>query len=112
MLVTVTNTSGATINDPQVAEDGVGLPGGVHPEEATHRNSPLPYPFAHIGSMANAAALQLPMHPADWNHKSVPSVAQTPGNMWNMLVAAGTVTMATAAQTDSASQEEVFLGVV
>ena len=112
MLVTVTNTSGATINDPQVAEDGIGLPGGEHPEEATHRNSPLPHPFGHIGSLLDTVSLQLPMHPADWNHKSVPSIAMTPGNKWNLLVNAGTVTMATAAQADNTDQEEEYLGAV
>jgi hypothetical protein len=112
MLVTVTNTAGRDINVAQVGEDGIAFSGGEHPEEATHRSDPLPYPFSHIGTLASAGALQLPMHPADWRHKSVPSRAQFPWNQWNQLVQAGVVTVATAAQTDNVNVEEEYLGVV
>lgn len=112
MLVTVTNTAGRDINVAQVGEDGIAASGGEHPEEATHRSDPLPYPFSHIGTLASAAAKQLPMHPSDWSRKSVPSASQFPWNKWNVLVNAGIVTMATAAQTDSVDNEEAFLAVV
>ncbi len=112
MLVTVTNTAGRDINVAQVGEDGIAFSGGEHPEEATHRSDPLPYPFSHIGTLADSAALQLPMHPADWRHKSAPSRAQFPWTQWTALVQAGIVTMATAAQTDNTNQEEEYIDAI
>lgn len=109
MLVTVTNTAGRAINVAQVGEDGVAASGGEHPEEATHRSDPLPWPFSHIGSLADSGTKQLPVHPSDWTRKSCPSVAQFPWNKWNVLVNAGIVTLATAAQTDAVDQEELFI---
>jgi hypothetical protein len=56
MLVTVTNTSGGTINNLITGGSGVSSDavGGS-------KNTPLPYPFGHIGSLANGANKQLPM---------------------------------------------------
>lgn len=107
MLVTVTNTSGGTINTP--ASGGYGI--SADAVGGTISN-PLPYPFAHIGPMASAgptATKQLPMHPADWHRKSVPWVPQDPATEWNQLVQAGKVTLAVADQAGVRDSEEKYL---
>jgi hypothetical protein len=103
MLVTVTNTSGGTINNLITGGSGVSSDavGGS-------KNTPLPYPFGHIGSLANGANKQLPMHPADWRYKSVPWLPMEPATEWNQLVQAGKVTMAFADQASVKDQEEAY----
>lgn len=120
MLITVTNTTGAsdvpsrTINAVALGEDGVALPGGNHPEEATHRTDPLPYPFAHVGPILDtAAAPVLPMHPRDWRYSRSQMMRGTPvSEQWNLLVQAGTVTFGIAAQADLRDTEELFVAAV
>ena len=112
MIVTVTNTSGGDINDPAVGEDGVSLPGGNHPEEASHRNNPLPFPFAHIGTLADSATSVLGMRPTDWDRQTR-TEALSPAAKWSMLVQAGTVTMAHASEGgDLRDPYEDFLATV
>ena len=112
-LVTVTNTSGRTINVPAVGEDGISLGGGNHPAEATHRSDPLPYPFGHIGTLADAAAKQLPMQPSDFRYSRSQAIFNHGiENQWNLLVQAGIVTFAVAAQADNRDVEELFLGTI
>jgi hypothetical protein len=103
MLVTVTNTSGVTINNPITGGFGVS-PDAV----GGSKSFPLPYPFGHLPPMLNGASKQLPMHPADWHRKSVPWLPQSPATEWNQLVQAGVVTMATALQSGVRDQEEKF----
>lgn len=120
MLITVTNTTGAdnppsrSINVPAVGEDGVALPGGNHPEEATHRTDPLPYPFAHIGSLADTvASITLPMHPRDWRYsRSQMARGTSVSDAWQLLVNAGTVTFGIAAQADRRDTEELYAAAV
>ena len=107
MVVTVTNTSGGVINDAAVAEDGVSLPGGNHPEEASHRNNPLPFPFAHIGSLADTITSVFGMRPSDWDRQTR-TEALAPSVKWSMLVQAGTVTMANAAEASLIDPSETF----
>lgn len=104
MLVTVTNTSGGTINTPTTGGSGVSADavGGTI-------SNPLPFPFAHIGPLANSGTKQLPMHPGDWHHKSVPWLPQAPVTEWNLLVAAGKVTLAVADQSGVKDNEELYL---
>lgn len=103
MLVTVTNTSGGTINNLITGGAGVSADavGGS-------KNKPLPYPFGHIGSLAAAGTKQLPMHPADWRYKAVPGLTFEPATEWNQLVQAGVVTLTIADQTTVADSEEKY----
>lgn len=120
MLVTVENQLATAINDPAVGEDGVAVGGGNHPEETTHRNNPLPYPFGrYVGTLeANGGAdsIQLPMHEADFRQNSLAGLGSSQmarglpvRDQWNQLVQAGTVTFTVADQTDDQDVEEDFL---
>ena len=108
MLVTVTNTSGHSINYAAVGEDGVALPGGNHPEEATHRVYPLPYPFGHIGTLINGGTKQLAMHPRDWTYSRSQMRGMAVSERWNQLVNAGVVTLTVGAQANRRDQEELY----
>lgn len=104
MLVTVTNVTTAAINNlitggSGVSSDAVG--GSV--------NRPLPYPFAHIGSLAASGTKQLPMHPADWRRKAVPWVPLEPAAEWQQLVQAKVVTLTIGAQSGVVDSEENFI---
>jgi hypothetical protein len=113
MLVTVTNASATiAINSPVTGEDGVALPGGNHPSEATHRSNPLPYPFDLIGELAASGTKQLPMQPQDWRYsrsqmRGVPVEVQ-----WSQMVQAGVVTLAVAAQANVRDSEEIYIAAV
>jgi hypothetical protein len=107
VLVTVTNVSASPINAPITGGYGVS-PDAV----GGSKSFPLPFPFGHIGSLAASASKQLPMHPGDWHHKSVPWLPQSPATEWNQLVAAGIVTVAVALQAGVADNEEKFQIVV
>ena len=109
MVVTVTNTSGATINTLALAEDGVSTGGS--------RENPLPYPFGHIGDLANAGTSVLPVHSADFRNGAGAGNAQMGRGLpmregWNLLVQAGTVTFAAAAQADAVDVEDVSFGTI
>ena len=108
MLVTVTNTSGFDMNDLDTYTSGSGTATVV--AKGGQRKNPLPYPFGHIGKLANAGTKQLPMHPRDWRYKSVPWISMEPGEEWNNLVTAGKVTLTFASQATRNDQEELFLG--
>jgi len=113
MLVTVENQLAVSINDPAVGEDGVALPGGNHPEEATHRTYPLPYPFDLVGVLTENGgsrdSVQLPMHHRDWRYSRSQMARGMPvSEKWNQLVQAGVVTMAYAAQTTLRDEEDLF----
>jgi len=113
MLVTITNTAGRSINVPAVGEDGVALGGGNHPEETTHRTDPLPYPFAHIGTLAASATKQLPMQPSDFRYNRGEAVmAKGVQQQWNGLVQRGVVTFAVAAQSTNQDVESLFIGTI
>ena len=103
MLVTVTNTSGGTINN--LITGGSGLSSDA---VGGSKNKPLPYPFGHIGSLANGGTKQLPMHPADWHYKSVPWLPMEPATEWNQLVQAGVVTLTVADQAGVKDSEELY----
>lgn len=124
MLVTVENQLTVPINDPAVAEDGVAVGGGNHPEETTHRNNALPYPFGrYVGTLDEnggaADSIQLPMHQSDFRVNSTVGMGSSQmarglpvRDQWNQMVQAGTVTFAVAAQTDDQDVEELFLGTI
>lgn len=118
MLVTVENQLAEEINVPAVGEDGVALPGGNHPEEATHRVHPLPHPFGpFVGTLdANGGAgdsVQLPVHPQDFRYSRSQMARGVPvSEAWNQLVQGGVVTFAVAAQADVRDVEELFVNQV
>lgn len=113
MLVTVTNTAGRSINVPAVGEDGVALPGGNHPEEATHRTDPLPYPFDQVGTILAAGSIQRPMHPRDWRYSRSQMARGLPiSEKWNQIVQAGVATLVVAAQANRRDSEELFVNAV
>jgi len=108
MIVTMTNVSGRAINVPAVGEDGVSLPGGNHPEEATHRTDPLPYPFAHVGEVAIAGTSILPMHHRDWRYSRSQMRGMPMSEKWQMMVQDGVVTLGYAAEVDLRDEEDLF----
>ncbi len=123
MLVTVENQLDIAINDPALAEDGVAVGGGNHPEETTHRNNALPYPFGrYVGTLAangGADSIQLPMHAADFGQNTTVGMGSSQmarglpvRAQWNQMVQAGIVTFAVASQSDEQDVEEVFLAAV
>lgn len=101
MLVTVTNTSGGTLNALDSYADATG---GA-------RKDPLPYPFGHIGSLANAASKQLPMHPKDLFHNPSAGHLDTllPSEQFNQLVKANKITFAVADQAGVTATDELFM---
>lgn len=112
MLVTITNTSGAAINGLDTFTSG-----GVGPAAIVatggQRRKPLPFPFGHVGELAAAAAVQLPMHPRDFRFKSVMNAdGFDAGEEWQQLIQNGTVTFAQAAETGRRDAEELFMNAV
>jgi len=116
MLVTVTNQLAVPINDPAVGEDGVSLPGGNHPSEATHRNYPLPYPFDLVGVLTENGgardAVTLPMQPQDFRYSRSQMRGLPVEAKWSQIVQAGIVTMAVGAQANVRDPEELFIAAV
>lgn len=110
MLVTVTNTSGRTINALDAITGGTG-PAAVY-ATGGNRTDPLPYPFGHIGPLANSATKQLPMQARDWRYKSVPWLPMEPSKEWQQLVQAGIVTLAVATEANERDQEDIFIDAV
>lgn len=96
MLVTITNTSGVTLNDLDSYSLGSGVSGGSAVGGA--RRYPLPYPFGHIGALAAAGSKQLPMRQRDWTYKAVPWLPMVPAEEWQTMVQAGQVTLAIAVE--------------
>jgi len=117
MIITVTNQLAVEINKPEVGEDGVALPGGNHPEEATHRSNPLPYPAGpYVGTLdANGGAndaVDIAMNPRDWRYSRSQMRGLPVSEQWNQIVQAGVVTFAIAAQTDVRDVEELYVAAV
>jgi len=113
MIVTVTNQLAEQINVPAVGEDGVALPGGNHPSEATHRVYPLPYPADMVGVLTENGgardAVDIAMHHRDWRYSRSQMARGLPvSEEWQQLVQAGVVTLAYAAQTDLRDEEDLF----
>jgi hypothetical protein len=109
MIITITNVSGHSINYPAVGEDGASLPGGNHPEEATHRYYPLPHPFSHVGTIVNGGTKVLGMHPRDWRYSRSEMKRGLPvSERWGQLVQAKIVTIGLGAQANRRDSEELF----
>jgi len=101
MLMTVQNISGRTINkldDTYYFVVGSGGPASLNATSDGHRKDPLPYPFAHIGQLANLATKQLPLHERDMRNKSSQPGPLQASEEWNQLVQAGVVALTLAAQ--------------
>jgi len=110
VLLTVTNDSGRTINGLDSITGGTGSSALLATGGA--RKDPLPYPFGHIGELADAASKQLPMHVRDWRYKSVPWLPQEPSIEWQQLVQAGVVSLAVASETNQVDEENIFVNAV
>lgn len=111
----VTNTVGLPSRTINVLDTYATLGSGVSVLTATggQRKDGLPYPFAHIGTLAAAATKQLPMHPRDWRHRDVAvGSPQDAGEEWQVLVNAGTVSLTFAAQTGRRDSEELYVTAV
>lgn len=119
MLATITNTSGAAMNAPDTFTSGVFGPSQVV-AVGGNRTNPLPAPFNTIGSLANGATKQLPMHPRDWRYKAVPWLPHEAGEDFRVLLQAGKITLAFAAEVPTmgappggrTDPEELFFDVV
>jgi hypothetical protein len=108
-LLTVENQLAEAINVPDELTGGVGVAALLATGGA--KSNPLPFPFSHVELAANGDSgdsLQLPINPGDMRHKAVPWLSHEPREEWNMLVAAGTVTMAFATQADAVDAEELM----
>jgi len=111
MLVTVENQQATAMNQLGTEDHGVGTARTL--ATGGGRVDPLPFPFNHVvllenGAAGGADAKQLAMHQGDWNHKQVPWLTHAPREEWNMLVQAGKVTLAFAAETGVTDSEELF----
>jgi hypothetical protein len=113
MLVTIANISGVALNalDSIDTAAAYGNNSSVAGLVATGGGvvKPLPYPFAHIGTLAIGASKQLPMNPRDWTYRSVPWIPTVPAQDWLVLVQKGWVTVTTAAEATSVDPEELFV---
>jgi len=109
MLMTVTNTSGRTINAADQISAGSG-PSGIL---ATGGNvtDPLPYPFSLSGSLADTVGRQLPMRNRDWRYQRSAYMPEC-SIQWQQLVQAGVVTMAVASETGNLDEEELYVNAV
>lgn len=110
MLVTVTNTSGGDLNKLDEITGGVGTSALL--AVGGSRKDPLPYPFGHIGTLANNGSRQLPMHARDWRYKSVPWLPQEPSIEWQTMVQAGKVTLGVVTETNETNEEDIFIDAV
>jgi hypothetical protein len=107
MVVTITNTSGGDLNKLDEITGGVGTAALLAVGGA--RKDPLPYPFGHIGTLADSATSILAMHARDWRYKSVPWLPQEPSIEWQQLVQAGKITMSQAVETNDVDLEDIWL---
>ena len=65
-----------------------------------------------MGTLAALGTKQLPMRVADWRYKAVPSLTFEPATEWNMMIQAGQVTLAVAAEAISRDGEDKFVAAV
>lgn len=113
MIVTVTNTSGGDLNKLDELDLGPGVSGGT--AVGGQIADPLPYPFRHIGTLADSGTSALPMRERDFTHKAVPWLPMQPAQEWQTLIQAGKVTFAIAAESILAATqdaEEDYIGTV
>lgn len=98
--VTVTNQQATSMN---ALDEYSGGGSGTSALTATGgaRKDPLPHPFSHVvlgpnGSATDDSTQQV--HPRDWRHKGFAGHGpHEAGELWNMLVQAGKVTLSFAA---------------
>lgn len=109
MIVTVQNVSGASINGLDAITGGPGGTPWSLNAEGGQRVKPLPYPFAHVGALANSATSIRPMHLKDLRVKKCANGSSFDASaLWQDLVQRGIVTFATADQSDHRSVEDEF----
>lgn len=110
MLMQVTNSSGRAINVLETMTGGVG-PSALY-AQGGNVTDPLPYPFAHVGTLAIGAAVELPVHVRDWRYKSVPWLPMEPSTEWQHLVQAGIVSLLISGEVGDRDEEDNFVHAV
>lgn len=108
MLVEVTNLTASTLN---YFDYYLGYPGvpAVTSAVGGNRVNQLPYPFDWVTLAPNGSSgyqSTMPMNERDWRRKAVPSEPMEPGEMWNQLVQAGTVSLTLSAETSTNRDSE------
>lgn len=102
--MTVTNNSSVTLNRP----DTGGL--GVSPDAVGGNvRDALPYPFSLNGTLAPSASKSLPVNARDFTTRSQMQQPALPVEEWNLLVQAGTVTVAVAADPNSVDVDDTVI---
>ena len=96
MLMTVTNTSGRTLNALDEITGGTGPASLLAVGGA--RKDPLPYPFGHIGALANSGTYVASMMQSDFRYKRVYWLTMEPKDELNRMVHEGQITLAFATQ--------------
>lgn len=98
-LMTVTNTSGVTLNRPDVGGYGVS-------PDAVGGNvlDPLPYPFDRNGELADADTRTLAVNVRDFSTRMQMQQPSLPANDWDALLQKGYIT---ASFTDDADAIDV-----
>jgi len=109
MLMTIQNTSGRSINVLETMSGGSGT--SALSAVGGNRTDPLPYPFGHIGTLADTATKQLPMRNRDWRYQGS-AYMEEPSKQWQQLVQAGVVTMTVASETGNTDEEEAYINAV
>jgi hypothetical protein len=99
MLITVTNTSGVTINTPKIVD---GATGGMV-------TKPLPRPFSWIGPLAAAGTKQLVMGLSDLSAREYQTAGFTAREEFETMVKAGEITLTIADQAGAPSLDEKFV---
>ncbi len=111
MIVTVTNLTTNILNafDTYLGYPGVpGIPSAV----GGSRKYPVPFPFDWLVFQVNPTSgyqYSFSMHERDFAHKRVPWLPHEPGEEWNTLIQAGTVSFSTASEATAQDAEDIFI---
>jgi len=110
MIATVTNTSGVVLNalDQQIV--GYGAAQTVATGGAV--KNPLPHPFNKNGSIAVGGNKLLSVHPQDFRYVPTMGSNPEPRDAINLMIQAGQVTVAFAAEAPIREVEEKFANAV
>lgn len=112
ILVTVENLTANILNDLDTIDSGATLGPARVQAVGGARKRPIPYPFGHIVLQANgdpADAKTLPVYARDFRYMQPAYGSKLPGEDWDLLVHAGTLSFTVAATTSMDNQEDLFL---
>lgn len=109
MLITITNTSGGDLNAAAAITGGPdGAPWSLNATGGS-KELPLPFPFGHIGTLADAGTKQLPVHMRDWRKRSAAGASFEASALWQEMVQRGLVTMTMADETANTDKETLYI---